>query len=308
MAEPQGGRPQPRYGEYADTEEAAPDASTAPDTTESSESASSVNDLTTTAARSEGSSAVPPQTPALATPAPATTPAHTGAPAAAGRLPGVPHNLGVSGAAGTPITAPVAGAAGATGAQPPAPNAYNPAQSQPGQGEPYRAAPQPSAPTSSQPHQHAPQQLGVTATPAGATPTPPKRTADRIVSIVLLVLGAFGALNLGFSAMQMPAQVSQAAEIFGIEGVTVPASVSTIGTVGAIIMLAIYAVTLIASIQRLRARKLTFWLPLVAGALAFIAALVVSLMAFGQSPELLQAMADPDATQKMLDYLSAQGL
>lgn len=108
--------------------------------------------------------------------------------------------------------------------------------------------------------------------------------------------------------MQLPAQVALAAEILGLEGFVVPAQVSTIGTVGAVIVLALYALVLIFSIRRLRARKLTFWAPLAAGAIAFVLYLALAFAAYVQSPELLQEMAQPDAMQRMLDYAASQGV
>jgi hypothetical protein len=83
-----------------------------------------------------------------------------------------------------------------------------------------------------------------------------------------------------------------------------------IGTVGAIIVLSIYALVLIFSIRRLRARKLTFWAPLAAGVLAWMIFFVLFAVALSQSAELWQALmqvaSDPEKAQQLLDQLSTR--
>lgn len=208
--------------------------------------------------------------------APAASVAPPAAVPSVGRLPGVPHNLGVSGAA----------------------RAATPAQSTP------TSAPQPPPRAQQAPMQQAPmQQQAATPQPAAA---PAKRSIDRIITVLLLGVGAYGALNLGFSLLQLRAQVALAAEILKLENFVVPQQVGTIGTVGAIAVLALYALTLIFSIRRMRARKLTFWAPLAAGAIAFLVFVAAATIAYVQSPELVQAMAQPDAIQAIFDYAESQ--
>lgn len=302
MTEPTPHRPRPQYGEYAEPEAVAAgehETSGSPETPPQAPSDATISSGATPpgatlppGATSESTAINAVNAEPLQGAMPSGQPAST-----AGRLPGVPHNLGVSGASTTFQPAPNQQAAA-----PPQPTPAS--RQQTTLGEPYRAESPGTSPSA--PPQQVPNP-GVVPAAVASPVAKPARRADRIITIVLLVLGAFGALNMGFSAMQLPAQVAQAAQIFEIDGFVVPASISTVGTVGAIILLALYAVTLIASIQRLRTRKLTFWLPLSAGVLALIVSLVISLVAFGQSPELMQAMADPEATQKMLDFLRTQG-
>jgi len=253
-------RARPRYGEYADTPPEAP--------------------------QGQGPDREPLSSP------------HTAAPASPtpGRLPGVPHNLGVNrptGAAADPQR-------GATAAPPQAPAGT----ATPGHGEPYRATTPPaviSAPDApARPAPGAPAPV-----PVAGTQRP--RTADRVITIVLLVLGAYGALNSGFSLLNMHAQIAEAAAILGLEDFTVAEGITTLGTVGAIIILALYAVVLIFSVQRLRAGKLTFWVPLSAGVLSVIVVMVFVMIGFTQSPELMQAMSDPDAMQHLMEYLQNPG-
>lgn len=128
---------------------------------------------------------------------------------------------------------------------------------------------------------------------------------DRIVTIVLLVVGALGALNFAASLYSVQETLRQYGEILGVENLVIPTGVSTLGVVGALVIFAIYALNLIYSLQRLRARKITFWVPLVAAVIAMIVSTVVSAIAFTLVPELLQAASDPSALQTLMDGLFA---
>ncbi|MFA5606011.1 MAG: DUF6264 family protein [Leucobacter sp.] len=211
--------------------------------------------------------------------APTAGAAPSGAREGSGQLTGVPHNLGVDG--GTV-----------------------PAQQQPAQ--PTHAPQPPAAPDATTPPQPgAPYRAGEpTYRPAQQ---PASRLGDRIVTIVLLVLGAIGALNFAASLYGLTGTFSTIAAALDLEGFTVPSNVQTIGTVGALIVLALYALTLIYSIQRMRGRKITFWVPLTAGVIAAIVAFAFTAIAMAQSPELLEAASDPDATAKLLDYMAGLG-
>ena len=205
-----------------------------------------------------------------------------------GPVPGVPHNLGVS---GSPT------AASAQALQRPAAHsaATTPGERPDAEPRHYRASAPPTLPAPA------------AAAPATATGASAPRRGDRIVTIALLVLGAFGALYSAASMQQLPASLSMIAGALGVEGFVVPASVPTLGTVGALLVLAVYALNLVYSIQRLRHRKLAFWVPLVAAAIAFIVSFAFTAFAISQAPELMQQLADPNATVKLLDYLGSAG-
>lgn len=220
---------------------------------------------------------------------PATADTSGGAPSS-GQVPGVPHNLGVSGG-------------GSRAAQP-------------------SAAPQPSAPHSSTPQGEQPAdparaQVSYRATqpPTSAAPRTPHapgqgNTADRVITIILLVLGALGAMYTAFSLYQMRASLNLLAATLDIQNVVIPAAVGTVGSIGALVILAIYALNLIYSLQRLRARKITFWVPLAAGVIAFIVLFAFSMIALAQAPELMQQLeqqlSDPEMTGKLFDSLASQ--
>jgi len=289
-------RPRPQYGEYADetNEPAATDSAAGPAPAASSSASAPAPADSPQGGEHAGpvaGSQAQPQTPTTAQhPAqPPQGPAAQGSPRAQGsqhRLPGVPHNLGARTPAAAPTHAPskaspdepAPGSASAATPPPPA---------QPG--EPYRAA-------------------GIPGAQQYAQPQPKGRRADRFITILLLALGAYGALNSGFAMMRLSTEVARIAEILGLEDFVVPSQVSTIGTVGAILMLALYALVLIFSFRRLRAQKLTFWAPLAAGALALLIYLALAIIAYVQSPELVQAMAQPDALRTMMEALETQGV
>lgn len=227
-----------------------------------------------------------------------------------GRLPGVPHNLGVRREGSSAPAGP------STSAAPPAATAP-PAQ----HGEPYRAA----APADqAQQTQHAPQgqqaPVGAppTATPQNAVPGAPypatgqtarrPNAADRIITIVLLAVGAYFALSMAFSLSQFPTEFGRVAGDLGLTDFVSPPQVQTIGTIGAILVLAIYALVLIFSIRRLRAGKITFWAPLAAGVLSWVIFFVLFAVGLNQSPELWQELmriaSDPAEAQRLLEKLS----
>ncbi|PIJ13864.1 hypothetical protein BMH32_01460, partial [Leucobacter sp. OLJS4] len=194
------------------------------------------------------------------------------------RLPGVPHNLGArSGSAGGASATP------GTTASTPTQSAQS-AQSQ----QPYTQQPAPA-------HAPLPQQ------PPRAQAKP--RTADRVITIFLLVIGAFGALNIAFELYRFPLSQRTMAELLGVSDYTAPGWLEPVGIICAIAVLGLYAVSLILSVRRLRANRLTFFVPLIAGVAAFLLVMVITIAAMAGSPELMTALQDPDALTKMMDAL-----
>jgi len=191
------------------------------------------------------------------------------APAAGDRLSGVPHNLGVGSAPQQPQ-------------QPQSAPASAPR-------DPYRAEQPPAAP---QQWQAAPGGAPGQPGQPGQPGVPRPRTGDRVATIILLVVGALGALYFAAAMQQLPSSLALMARIIGLDSFVVPAAAATIGTVGAILVLVIYAVNLILALQRLRHKKLAFWIPLVAAAVAFVVVITCTIVAIDQAPELLQQFID----------------
>lgn len=221
------------------------------------------------------------------------------------RLAGVPHNLGVSGSAGQPqnVSAP----------QTPPPYTQAPPPGDPAQPEFSKVAPgQESAgqkETSGQYGQQSTEQLSAVPTapsqanqsnqpqqfPAAPKPTslnemnaPKNRRGDRIATIILLVIGALGALNLALAARELPFQIYLIVDSLGMDDLVLPPVIKTVATVTAITVLSIYAVSLLFSFHRLRNKKLAFWVPLTAGAIALIVLFIGVTVAFAFVPELLE--------------------
>ncbi|HUH53806.1 MAG TPA: DUF6264 family protein [Microbacteriaceae bacterium] len=203
------------------------------------------------------------------------------------RLEGVPHNLGV-------------GSGGAPTAQSP---------SQPSQHSQTSGSDQqiekPAVPTASS-HSVEPAP-GTTADVASSVGSSAKLSSrirtDRIFTIVLLVIGAFGALNLALAAMNMGRQLYQLAAAAGIDDVTLPGSINTLESIGTITILSIYAVVLLWSVHRMRRRKMTFWVPLVGGVLAFITLTVFLAVALAMVPEIMMNIT-PENFDTIINSLS----
>lgn len=205
---------------------------------------------------------------------------------------GVPHNLGAPARSGDAA---------------PARQVRPAADTQQGAGEPYRAAaPQQQNPQHQNPQHQNPQQ-NAQLPPAYRLPgTPTPRLGDRIVTIVLLAFGAFGALNIAASFFGLESQIRLTASLIGLEDATVASWVGPLGVVSGLVVLLLFALTLIFSIQRMRQHKITFWVPLAAGAIAFILLVVVPMIALSGAPEIMEQLQnDPTGSlDKMLNALT----
>ena len=171
-----------------------------------------------------------------------------------------------------------------------------------GSGAPYRASAQGQAPK--QAPQQTPQAPRFQAAPQGAPGyQKPANMGDRIVTILLLVFGGFGALQSAFAMMGMKTMFSLMEDAPGITSLTPPAWLDVTGKAIGLGLLVLYGLVLVFSIRRLRAGKLTFWAPLAAGVLAFIVVVAVVGTAMMQTPELMEVMRDPQASAQLLEYL-----
>lgn len=116
---------------------------------------------------------------------------------------------------------------------------------------------------------------------------------------------------MALTLSQFALEFSKIADELGVKDFVAPPSLKILGTVGAILVLAIYALVLIFSIRRLRARKMTFWAPIVAGVLAWVVFFILFFIGLNQSAELWQALisiaSDPAAAQQMLERLNSNG-
>ena len=171
---------------------------------------------------------------------------------------GVPHNLGVNKAA------PAKSAAGLSAAT-------------------QSAANQNVAPISNQ-SETPPAQAGATQIPRA------NKTTDRIATILLLAAGAMGALNLAEAFMNLDKTFAQIYDLYDLGTFNAPEWFGVLGTVGWISVLAVYALTLIISVQFMQRGRLAFWVPLAGATLSFILVTILMMIAVSSAPELIEYM------------------
>lgn len=123
--------------------------------------------------------------------------------------------------------------------------------------------------------------------------------------MLLLTIGVLGALQGAFIMFGLSMQFGMMGEVLDIKNFAAPAWLDTGGKVAGVAVLAFYALVLVYSVRRLRSGKLTFWVPLVAGVIVLIAVFIISAIALTSSPPLMAALADPDASAKLLEYLQS---
>ncbi|MRX45469.1 DUF6264 family protein [Agromyces kandeliae] len=126
-------------------------------------------------------------------------------------------------------------------------------------------------------------QAGAGREPSDAAARRP-RTTDRFFTILLLALGAIGAWNTSVSLQQLPGAIQSVYSDQGVGTYTPQEWLPTLALIGTVFMLALYAAVLGWSIARLRARRLAFWVPLVGGAVAFLATMVLTSIVFFTDP------------------------
>jgi len=120
-----------------------------------------------------------------------------------------------------------------------------------------------------------------------AKPAQQARPADRVITIALLAIGAYGALNVADAMINLRQVFAQLYAIYDLGAFTPPEWFAVLSSIGGIAQLSLWAVTLLLSIQFMRRGRLAFYLPLAAGVLSFILAIVVMSIALGAAPELM---------------------
>ncbi|HEY8587994.1 MAG TPA: DUF6264 family protein [Naasia sp.] len=151
----------------------------------------------------------------------------------------------------------------------------------------YAPAPppaQPSEPVAQEPVRSvAPPRAAVRSTAASGAAT---RPWDRVLTIALLVLGVINVLTSIPQMLTLSRTLDDAYRLQGIGDYTNESLATAIGiainVVGVILLLAAAALAL----SRLRAGRLAFWVPLVAGATAFVITAVLMLVAMLGDPAL----------------------
>lgn len=129
---------------------------------------------------------------------------------------------------------------------------------------------------------------------AGETAVP----KDRLWTIALLVFGVFGVFYNVVTLVQLPATALESAKLsstmLGVEGPTsftpgpaVPAVIAT----GVVLQLVLWIGALLWSRARMRAGRLSWWIPLVAGVVAFVVVTIVGMLVFASDPGFLTSLS-----------------
>jgi hypothetical protein len=110
------------------------------------------------------------------------------------------------------------------------------------------------------------------ATPPVGSPAPVRANpADRIVTIALLAFGAFNVVSSVFSFFNLSEVAQQAMRIIGIDGdFTNVAAARVWGPIAAGVLVIGYLVTVLLSLRRIRAGRITWWLPLVGAVITYV--------------------------------------
>jgi hypothetical protein len=170
---------------------------------------------------------------------------------------------------------PEAGA-GATGSGPSAPAAPGSAASGPASRQAAARQPTPPPPPYN---------------PAAAA-MPDRKRGDMIATFLLLAAGVISTTNTVVSMLQLPAVMQQVMDIYKLDGAYAGTSTAqTAGSVGAALLVLIFALTVYISVRRLRVNKLTFFVPLIGAVLSFAVSTACIAIAFFADPALVQGVS-----------------
>ncbi|WP_066040430.1 DUF6264 family protein [Herbiconiux solani] len=127
--------------------------------------------------------------------------------------------------------------------------------------------------------------------PAAAA-MPDRKRGDMIATFLLLAAGVISTTNTVVSMLQLPAVMQQVMDIYKIDGAYAGTSTAqTAGSVGAALLVLIFALTVYISVRRLRVNKLTFFVPLIGAVLSFAVSTACIAIAFFADPALVQGFS-----------------
>ncbi|MCS5496545.1 DUF6264 family protein [Cnuibacter physcomitrellae] len=115
----------------------------------------------------------------------------------------------------------------------------------------------------------------------------PRRSGDFVATIALLVFGLFSVINNLVTLFDLDAFLRQFAALYDIQGYSPNGEFAAAGVGVGIFWIVLYLATVWLSVLSLRARRLTFWIPLTAGAVATLSATVLYLVALLSDPTVL---------------------
>lgn len=107
--------------------------------------------------------------------------------------------------------------------------------------------------------------------PAEASPVAPRWPADRVVTLILLAIGAFNVVSSVFSYLDLAAGIDGAMDVMGVPGeFTKFDAARTWGAIAAVVLVSGYLLTLVWSLNRMRAGRLSWWIPLLGAVVTFV--------------------------------------
>lgn len=137
--------------------------------------------------------------------------------------------------------------------------------------------------------------VDVVAGAAASVRESPARTVDRLITAVLLGIGAVNVLFSVPSFLDLTATFTRTMETMGIPGAfTNTAGATQWGAVAAVSIVVGYVLTVFFSWQRIRARRRAWWVPLVGAAITYaivVASLTVPMMADPAFQEYVRTMS-----------------
>lgn len=125
--------------------------------------------------------------------------------------------------------------------------------------------------------------FGLGAAPGGVPPR-----GDRIISLLLLGAGLFAVITMIPMLIDLSTAVRQAFEQFGIDSFSNTGLASTMGWVILAVNVLLWLGTARLTLGRIRAGKLSWWIPVVAGAIAFIVLMVLLGIVMGSDPAFME--------------------
>jgi hypothetical protein len=142
-----------------------------------------------------------------------------------------------------------------------------------------RTGPQPDQPRQAGPR---PAVRATTRTPAGA--------GDRIATVALLVIGFLNVIATVPGMFDLAGTINSTFQQMGLGSFT-PTPGATVTGIGlAIFYVVAWTATLVLSLRRLRSGRITFWVPLVAGVVVTIVAMICFLVLFLGDPSFVEYM------------------
>ncbi|MFD4422722.1 DUF6264 family protein [Agromyces sp. NPDC058484] len=136
--------------------------------------------------------------------------------------------------------------------------------------------------------------------PAGAAgaPAAAAHPTDRAWTVALLVLGAFGAVYNALTLILLPQSVLESARLSAsVLGTEAPTSftagpaVPAVIVIGVVLQATLWVGAMLWSRARIRAGRLAWWVPVVAGIAAFTVVLVASMIVFASDPAFFQFLS-----------------